>query len=320
MKPLLLTLIPALALATACGHKPMPAVETRPAVRVQTIDAQLTGTPNLIEVVGTVHARLSATIAAKVTATIREVAVKPGTVVTAGQVLAKLDDRVFRAEYDRAKADHERYQALQNKAAATPAETEAVQMRYRVAEAALSDCQLVAPFAGQVTGKSCAVGDLVTPGKRLFTVEQPTDFRLEVNVPARAATSLATGKSLDCLIDATGEKCVGQVDEITPLADPATRTVLVKIALQCRQPVASGLFGRAQLPLGERIAMFVPQAAVHERGQLTYVFVAADGKAQMRLVKTGPAHSDSIELLAGVQAGERIIVAGEVADGQPVTQ
>ena len=308
------------ALVAACGHKTERVEDSRPPVKVQTLAIEFTATPNLVEVVGTVRARVTTTIAAKIAATIREVGVKAGETVTAGQVLATLDDRAVRAEYDRAQADHERYRALQAKAAATPAEVQAVQMRYRVAEAALSDCQLVAPFAGLVTGKSCDIGDLATPGKPLFTVEQPTDFRLEINVPEHDAAGVEAGKTIGCVIEGTGEKCEGQVDEIIPLADPVTRTVLVKIALKCRQPLKSGMFGHAQLLSGERRVMLVPKSAVHERGQLTFVFIAESGRARMRLVRTGKADLDVVEILSGVQAGERIIVAGEVADGQPVSQ
>jgi multidrug efflux pump subunit AcrA (membrane-fusion protein) len=121
------------------------------------------------------------------------------------------------------------------------------------------------------------------------------------------------------VIDATGEKCEGTVGEVVPAADPVTRSFLVKINLQCRQALKTGLFGRAQLMLGERFAMFAPKSAVHERGQLTYIFVARDGRAQMRLVRTGKSYLDALEILSGLQSGERVIVAGEVADGQPVS-
>ena len=124
---------------------------------------------------------------------------------------------------------------------------------------------------------------------------------------------------LPVLVDATGETCNGTVGEVVPAADPVSRSFLVKINLQCRQGLKTGMFGRAQLILGERFAMFVPKNAVHERGQLTYVFVMADGRAQMRLVKTGKNYLDAVEILSGLQSGERVIVAGDVADGQPVS-
>ncbi|MEI6083496.1 MAG: efflux RND transporter periplasmic adaptor subunit [Verrucomicrobiota bacterium] len=320
MKTLPFTLLTTLALATACGHKPEPKEDTRPAVAVQTMEAQISRTPNVVEVVGTIRAKLNATVAAKVTATVREVSVKAGDFVAAGQTLAKLDARNLSAEFDRAKADYDRYKTLLDKQAVTRAEFDGVESRFKVAEANLSDAQLVAPFDGQITGKSCDVGDLATPGKPLFTLDQPTDYRLEVNVPESQVIGVAVGKAIYCVIEATGDKCEGLVDEVLPAADPVTRTVLAKITLKCRQPIKSGMFGRAQLLLGERFAMFVPKNAVHERGQLTYVFVADAGKARMRLVKTGKTYLDAVELLSGVQAGERVIVSGDVSDGQPVTQ
>lgn len=325
----IITLLSLVALI-GCSKKAESPAETRPAVKVTTMEAQLTRTPNVVEVVGTVRARLHATVSAQVTATVRTIAVKPGEFIAAGQLLAQLDDRDLRSEFDRAKADFDRYKTLLDKQAATRAEFEAVESRYRVAEANLSYAQLVAPFDGQLTGKSCDVGDLATPGKPLFTLDQPTDYRLEVNVPERDAAGVGVGKAIYCVIEATGEKCDGVVDEVIPVADPATRTVLAKIALKCRQPIKSGMFGRAQLLLGERFAMFVPKNAIHERGQLTYVYIAESGKARMRLVRTGKSYLDAVELLSGVQIGEQVILPRKVGedriiieefiDGQPVNQ
>jgi hypothetical protein len=74
------------------------------------------------------------------------------------------------------------------------------------------------------------------------------------------------------------------------------------------------------LLVGERTGLFVPGDAVHARGQLTYVWVAADGAAQMRLVKPGGGSADLVELLSGVQPGDRVIVKAEgaLSDGQRI--
>jgi RND family efflux transporter MFP subunit len=287
-------------------------------VAVETIEAQRTRTPHIVEVVGTIRARVSATVAARVAGTVTEIAVQAGDFVAAGQLLAQLDDRELRAEFERAQADWKRFRALLDRDAVTRAEFDTVESRYRVAAAQLSHARIVAPFDGLVTGKEVNVGDLATPGQPLFRMEQPTAYRLEVAVPERDAAAVAVGKTLYCVVEASGEKCEGVVDEVEPAADPLTRTVLAKIALRCRQPVRSGLFGRAQLVVGERFALFVPRDAVHARGQLTYVYVVEDGRARQRLVRTGKEYLGAIELLAGVEAGERVIVAGRVTDGQAV--
>ena len=315
MKTLSLAII--VTLTTACGHKHEPAADNRPAAKVETIEIQLQRTPDIAEVVGTVRPKLYAEVSAKITAAILEIPVRAGEAVGAGQLLAKLDDRDSRAEFDRAKADFDRYKTLLAQQAATPAEFEAVQSRYRIAEATLSYAQITAPFDGVVVRKLADVGDLASSDKPLFIVEQPFDYRLEANVPERF--SVGVGAKLYVVIDATGEKCEGVVGEVVPAADPVSRSFLVKINLQCRQALKTGMFGRAQLILGERFAMFVPKNAVHERGQLTYVFVMADSRAQMRLVKTGKNYLDAVEILSGLQSGERVIMAGDVADGQPVS-
>jgi RND family efflux transporter MFP subunit len=299
------------------GHKP-PATPDLPAASVKTTVVAAQKLPDLHEVVGTVRPTLSANVSPKVMATIQKIHVKPGDAVTNGQSLAELDDRDLRAEYDRAKADFERFSALVEKGVATRAEFDATQSRFKIAEANLSYAKLNAPFAGIVAQKLCDVGDLATPGKMLFVIEQPTQFRLEANAPERFAGNLAIGQTVAVVIDALGGHCTGPIDEIIPAADPASRSFLIKINLKGDKPLKSGLFGRASLPVGERTTLVVPKTAVRERGQLTFVFVVTGGRAQMRLIRTGKDTTDGIEVLSGVAAGEAVVVEGEVADGQRI--
>ena len=314
-----LTLIGVIAVA-GCSKKTATLADNRPAIKVQTLEVQPARLPDITAIAGTVRAKVSATIAAKVIATIREIPVHVGDTVAAGQLLAQLDDRDLRAEFEKAKADFDRYQKLLGNQAVTPAEFEAMQSRYRVATAALSDTTIAAPFAGIIVEKFVSAGDMATAGKPLFVIEQPADYRLEANVPERWTGNLTVGQALPVIIAATGETCEGRIGEIVPASDPVSRSVLVKIDLPCQQALKSGQFGHVQLPVGERTALLVPARAVHERGQLTFVFIADAGKAQMRLVRAGKTVRNAVEILAGVQAGERVILTGDVADGQPVSQ
>lgn len=307
------------ALAFGCGRHHESKETTGPAVNVQTVPVQLEQVADTYEAVGTVRSKTSANVSAKVMAAIREVAVRAGDTVAAGQVLAVLDDRALRAEFDQAKADFDRFSALLEKQAVTRAEFDAVRARYRVAETALSYATITAPFAGVVAQKLCNPGDMAAPGQPLFVIEQTDAYRLEAQVPDRLAGRVAVGQTWPVTVDATGETCAGTVAEVIPAADPASRSVTVKIDLACRQALKSGLFGRAAVPVGQRQALLVPASAVRNRGQLTYVFVAHEGRAQMRLVKTGKKTDEKLEILSGLQEGEQLIVAGEVADGQPIT-
>ena len=94
----------------------------------------------------------------------------------------------------------------------------------------------------------------------------------------------------------------------------------VKVDLPEAAGLRSGQFGRLAVPISEGTFLFVPPSAVVQRGQLEILFVAADGKAQMRLVRTGKQTAQGIEILAGLMPGEAVVVegAGLLRDGQPL--
>ncbi len=313
--------VTALAVLGGCGRHEGAGPES-PALEAQTMEAQLQRVPDTYEAVGTVRSKVTATVSAKVMASIQRIRVKAGDSVRAGETLASLDDRDMRAEYERARADFLRYKALLDGQAATPAEFEAVQSRYRVAEANVSYASITAPFDGVVGQKLCEEGDLASPGKALFVVEQPADFRLEVQVPERLASAVGPGNNVRVSIDATEDDCAGTVAEADPVGDPSIRSFLVKIDLRCDKALKSGMFGRAQFVVGQRSGLFLPPSAIHERGQLTFVFVATDGHAHMRLVKVGNEIPAGVEILSGLQPGERVITSagGELADGSSIRE
>jgi len=294
--------------------------EEAAAVPVEIVEARLAAVPEIYEAVGTVEARVTATVAAKVMALVDEVRVTPGAIVESGDVLARLDDRDLSAEFARARSDYERYRALLDKQAVTPAEFDAVQSRYRVAEVALSYARVTAPFSGIVANKFVDAGDMAVPGKPLFLIEQRGSFRLVASVPERLREKVGLGTSLEVALDSTGEVCPATVGEVVPAADPTSRSVTFKADLACKQPLQSGTFGRARLVTGQRQGIAVPAEAIHERGQLTFVHVVDGGRARLRLVKTGRADDGQVEVLAGLSAGDLVVAraAREVVDGQRV--
>jgi RND family efflux transporter MFP subunit len=121
-------------------------------------------------------------------------------------------------------------------------------------------------------------------------------------------------------VDTQAAPITGTVAEISPTTDPASRTVRMKVDLPETAGLRSGQFGRLAVPVSEAAFLFVPPQALVRRGQLEILFVAADGNAQMRLVRTGKQAAEGIEILAGLAAGEAVVVegAGNLRDGQPL--
>ena len=285
------------------------------------------------EVVGTVRAKVEARIEAKVSARIEDLLVAPGTKVAAGDLLIELDDREIKARLDQAIAqrdqyarDTERLRNLLSLNAVSRQDFETAQSRHQVAMAAVQEAEtmlgytkVIAPFDGVITRKLADVGDLASPGKPLLQIENPSVFRFEADVPEGLVAHVAGGAKLR--VEVTGlPEMLGEVTEIAPAADPASRTFLVKLDLPEKPGLRTGLFGRVAIPAGEALTLRVPRSAVVERGQLEMVFVAVAGKAEMRIVKTGRRFGDQVELVSGVEAGESVIIEGgeKLRDGQPL--
>ena len=191
----------------------------------------------------------------------------------------------------------------------------------RAAEIALGETRITAPATGVVVDRRVEPGDLAMPGQPLLVLDDPRAYRLEAEVGESAVGGVRLGQRVPVVLDSLGRSLEGRVVEIIPAADPASRTVTVKLDLPGDPGLRSGLFGRARFPAGERQALLVPISALTERGQLTAVYVV-DGQniARLRLVTAGARHADRVEILSGLTAGERIVVEGaaRVTDGSPV--
>ena len=172
--------------------------------------------------------------------------------------------------------------------------------------------RITTPISGIVTAKQTDVGAAATPGAPLLTIEDAAHYRLEAAVEESQIGKIKLKDRARVKIDAIGgEELDGTVAEILPAADPMSRSYTVKIDVQSAQPLRSGLYGTARFLRGQRQAITVPANAIFQRGQLTGVFVV-DGAnvARLRLIKTGKPYGDRMEVLSGLNDGERIAVDG----------
>jgi RND family efflux transporter MFP subunit len=286
------------------------------------------------EVVGTVRPTRQARIEAKVAGRITQMVAVPGLSVKASDLLVQLDADEIRARYDQALAQRDqaqrelkRFAALVKQKAVTQQEFDAVQLRARVAQAAVTEAEtmlgymrITAPFDGVVTRKLADVGDLAAPGKPLLELEEPTALRLEANVPEALMGKIRLGARMAVRVPALDAELTGTVSEIAPASDPNSRTFLVKLDLPQTDGLRTGQFGRVTVPVSETVGLRVPLAAVVERGQLQFVFVVAGRRAQMLLVKTGKRFGDEVEVASGLSPGELIVTDGAalLVDGQPL--
>lgn len=171
--------------------------------------------------------------------------------------------------------------------------------------------RVVTPISGIVTAKQIEVGATATPGAPLLTIEDAAQYRLEAAVEESQIGKIHLKDRARVKIDAIGEELESTVAEILPAADPMSRSYTVKLDISSSQPLRSGLYGTVRFVRGQRHAITVPASAIAQRGQLTGVFVV-DGAniARLRLVKTGKSFGDRVEVLSGLNEGERIASEG----------
>ena len=168
-----------------------------------------------------------------------------------------------------------------------------------------------APFDGVVTERRVDPGALASPGMPLLTVEAGGQYRLEAAVDERDLNYVHMGEAIPVAIDALGAQTFnGKIAQIVPAADPSSRSFTVKIDLPANKNLRSGIFGRAAFVRGSRQAVFIPQAAVTEHGQLQTVYVVGEnGIATLRYITLGSEQPLGREVLSGLNAGETVVSA-----------
>jgi RND family efflux transporter MFP subunit len=325
----------AMTALSACGRpEARPEANPLPRQTVRIEQARARAGTGGEEVIGTVRARSSAAISTTVVGKVSALPVTLGRSVRAGDVLVRISAdeigaKVEQSEalYARAQADFERAQKLLEHDAIPKAQYDAAAADLRLARGRRAEAGamaghtvLRAPFDGVVTAKSANVGDTAMPGQTLLVLDDPRALRLEATVPELAARSLRKGQNVPIRLDG-GRELTGVVAEISPAADPASRTVLAKVDLPADPALHPGLMGRLRLPSAEARSIVVPGSALLRRGQLEEIFVVENGRARLRLVKAGFIAGDgATEILSGLSDGESIVTSGTVGlvDGQPV--
>src|SRR5687768_2867438 len=262
---------------------------------------------------------------------------REGQYVEAGTPLVKVDDAMLKAQSERAKADRdlstqqlERVRRLRAQNAASPADLERAEAASRSAEAGLALLELQiarttvrAPFAGAIGQRFVSVGDYVTTGTRLLTLQTVNPQRAVIEVPERYARMLRPGQAVDFSVASQeGRTFRARVDFIDPVVQGESRTILVKASAPNPGGLLKpGMFIEARLATATRAnAIVVPEDAVEPLRSANVVWAVVDGKASRRVVTLGVRSAGMVEIVNGVQAGEIVVVGGleRMGEGAPV--
>ncbi|WP_242394156.1 efflux RND transporter periplasmic adaptor subunit [Anaeromyxobacter oryzisoli] len=276
-----------------------------------------------------------ATIATRVAATVRAVKVREGERVRRGQLLVSLSDDDVRgalgaadASLAAASAHERRIRDLAAERAATPSELDMARAQQAQAQAAVASAratlaytQVRAPFDGTVQSRRVEPGDLVNPGQPILEIVGKA-LELVASLSEPEAHGLAVGTPLHFQAGAVRGTAV--ITALTPGGDPLShRRGLRAEVRKVDGELRSGDFARLVLPQVSAAAgvttRWLPRTALVERGDLTGVFVARSGRAELRWISLGEQAGDVFAVRAGLAPDDVVIDApGALRDGQAV--
>jgi membrane fusion protein (multidrug efflux system) len=311
----------------AASVAPVTVVELRPTAIQEELPA-----------VGSLRSNQSVVVRPEVSGRIAEIAFRDGESVRRGQLLVALDASVnaaeveqARAELDLARANLQRTRDLAQKSFVSDSaqdqaasNVKVLEARLRLAQARLDKMRIVAPFDGVLGIRAVSVGDYVREGADLVNIEDVRRLKADFRVPERFLAQLAANQPVDVIADARpGEAFRGRIEAINPKIDASGRSLEVRAVLD--NPggrLRPGMFVRVNVVVGSRTdALMVAEEAIVPFGDEFFVYRVVDSKVQRVPVKLGVRRNAQVELLAGAQAGDRIVVSGQLRlarDGQPV--
>jgi membrane fusion protein (multidrug efflux system) len=343
----------ALALAcalVACGGGSddtsieLPGVVVAPAVALDV--------PIELKASGQLEARDETTVAAEVAGRVTRVLVDEGGAVAGEGVVLEIDPERRRLELDAAAARVAEAQAslekdrrqtervrelfennVASKAALDDAETalrlttaraDAERAQRGVAQRALEDASVKAPFGGLVSHRHVNVGEFVQAGTKLFDLVSLDPVEVVFNLPEIDSDRVRLGQPVDVTLSPfPGESFRGVVSVVAPTIEPVTRTLRVKALIPNPDGrLRPGLFARASLGVELRHGLvMVPDDAVLQRsdGQVLFT-VDAENRVRRMVVEIGVAHDGLLEVRHGVAPGELVVRRGHdgLIDGQAV--
>lgn len=330
LKPKKTAPLPAAPVAAAIEFLPQEIITVAPVELRQTL--ALSGALRAVEQVS---------VKARVSGEIREVLVREGEAVKAGQVLVRMDSSEYQAKVDqsrgslnaaRAQLDiatktRDNNLALLDKGFISRNAFDNAASQYAIAQANvdsargaldvvqkyLNDTVIRTPLSGLVSLRSVQPGEKVSADNRLLDIVNLQNMELEAAVPTSDIGQVALGQLVTLRVEGLDKPFSGRVTRINPSTQTGSRSVLVYVQVPNPQSLLrAGMFAEGQLTLRSKAGVLaLPLGAMHKESSVVYVYAIEDGKLVKKTVTPGIEGRDGddrkIEILDGLSAGAQVI-------------
>jgi membrane fusion protein (multidrug efflux system) len=317
------------AIAQGAAYQPPPEAVT-------TIVARQETWPSTQTAIGTVAAVRGVTVSADLPGVVDRIAFESGQFVHDGDVLAVQDTRQERAQLaaaeaqrDLARVNYERLEGLLAERVIARAEFDRASAEQRQGEARVREIRAAierktihAPFSGILGIRQVNLGQYLSGGDALVTLQSLSPIYVNFGVPQQAMAQVRTGRAVRVSVDgAGGRELSGRITAIDSVVDPSTRNVQVQATVaNADGKLRPGMFVQAEVASGTASRVFaLPASAISYAPYGDSVFVVGDltdqaGKTyrgvRQQFVKLGPARGDQIAVVSGLKAGDEVVTSG----------
>lgn len=321
------------------------------ALRTVLVQAATSAAANTGTYTGEIRARYEFDLGFRVAGKLAARLVDAGAEIKAGQPLAKLDPADLQlaasaaraqlaaaeSEFTTARDDRQRYAGLLGKKFVSQAAFDTKENAFKGAQGRLEQARsqsqisgnqasygtLSSEFPAVVTAVLADAGQVLSTGQAVFRLARPEEKEVLIAVPESRLAELKAAKTVAVNLWAEPKiSMTGELRELSPAADPTTRTYAARIRIHNPPPeVRLGMTARIALNNASDARLVVPLAAVIDAGQGPVVWVVSEGKATPRPVKIAEFDEDGATIAAGLQAGELVVITGasKLVAGQAVT-
>lgn len=280
-----------------------------------------------VEALGTLKANETITITSTVTETITAVNFTDGQRVEKGDALVEMASGEEKAQLDQARAvveeagqQLERVKSLAKDGVAPRATLDQRQRDYTAAtgrqheiQSKLKNYVIAAPFAGVLGLRDISVGALVQPGTKITTLDDDSVMKLDFSVPSVFLAELRVGTPIVAMArEFPGREFKGEVTSLDSQIDPVTRSIMVRAIIPNEDHILKpGLLMSVELFSNERESIVIPEESLIPEGRDNYVLVInAEQKIEKRKIVIGTRQPGSVEVMSGLESGEKIVTHG----------
>lgn len=286
-----------------------------------------------IEAIGFIEPNQGVTLSNELAGTVDKISFQSGSLVKADQLLLSLDSSVEKANLSvsqaklpAARAKYERYQNLYQKNSISRDQLDDAEATYRALQADIESLkatiarrELRAPFGGVVGLRNVFLGQYLETGSEIVRLEDTSVMRLRFTVPQTDITKIKVGQNIHIKVDAyPAVPFSGHISAIEPAVNYQSGLIQVQADIPNNDGrLRSGMFARASIIMPALVdQLVVPQTAIafNLYGESLFVVREKDGaqRVEQVVVKVGERRDNSVQLIAGLKAGDTIVTSGQV--------